>query len=102
EDISLELSRGKALVRIPGSHDPPSKGGPASFFFLKPSASFFRLRSSNQATNMQSSYSRYIGPPIINIETASGVGARNAAAIKIRTKAYARVRRKSATDRIPS
>src|SRR6516225_10607418 len=46
--------------------------------------------------------SRYIGVPIIAIETASGVGARNAAATKIRRNAYARVRRRSATDNTPS
>src|SRR4029077_3576204 len=63
--------------------------------------SFLRLRSIIHATKMQSSYSRYIGVPIIAIETASGVGARNAAAMKIRRNAYARVRRRSATDNTP-
>jgi hypothetical protein len=56
---------------------------PYTFFCARKSGSFFRFRSISQAIRMQISYSKYIGPPIIAIETASGVGAKNAAATKI-------------------
>ena len=62
----------------------PSSGYPS--FLAAASASFFRFRSIIQATRMQISYRTYIGPNIIAIDTASGVGAKNAAATKDQKK----------------